>query len=1162
MTNDASPEMEEYFQELKQNSREAHDIAQRARKTGVDPEDYVEVKLAENLAERVVGLISSVAPQLEGSEAIPRIQELEEKYSALDWRVAMIIAHEIAQEKFCDFEDELEAMEVGIRTGFAYITLGVVSAPLEGFTSLEIKKTRAGEDYFCLNYAGPVRAAGGTAASVSVLIADYVRKHMGYAKYDPTKKEILRCHAELEDYHNYVANLQYYPSKPESEFMLEHCPVEINGDASEKYEVSNARLKEIDRIGTKRLRSGYCLIHSSCLPLKSPKMWKRLEKWGHDMGMEQWDFTEEFLEIQKEQKSKGGKGSGEQEEKGLKPNYTFVKDLVGGRPVFGHPMQTGGFRLRYGRSRASGLSAQSVHPATMVVTNDFLAIGTQLKVERPGKAAAFSSCDTIEGPIVKCNDGEVLQLESAEQARKKQPFIEEILFLGDTLVDYGDFVDRAHKLVPTGYTPERWALELKEHIENNEETLDAFISQLRLDQSFKESVEHPTKNKPGYEDALTVAKKTSLSLHPAYTVFYEAATSQDIHTLHNALQKTKSVKNNLVFRNGDVKAVLEKIGLPHSVMKDKFIVVKQPFGKALIETLKPSKPLMSIDDIDDLGISKALSKHAGFSVRDKCGTFIGARMGRPEKAKMRTLTGSPHTLFPVGQEGGRLRSFNAALSNGRITSSFQLYKDQDGNTTPLRVSPKTGKKNQLITYEEENYEGEKIEKNYTWTSIDVNELFDELKDAYDIRVLPDLIKGVRGTTNKDHVAEHPLKGILRSKHGVSVNKDGTVRYDCSELSLTHFKPKEIQVTPEKLRELGYNKDIHGNPLKSEDQVCELKPQDIVIPCCDDALDAPSDEIMMKTCNFIDDALQTLYGEEPYYNIENREDLVGKLIVGLAPHTSAGILGRIIGFHEGQTFSAHPYMHAAMRRDCDGDETCFVLLLDAFLNFSKKYLPTSRGSTMDAPLVLTSRLLPKEVDDQIFNLGTQYEYPLELYRAGDEFKKPWDVDIERIEDRIDTPEQYEDIGFTHDTENMNDGVTISSYKTLPSMDEKVETQMNLAVKIRAVDQADVAKLMINKHFIRDTKGNLRKFSYQTFRCVHCNEKYRRAPLSGKCEECGGKVIFTISEGGITKYMDLSLELAHKYDIEPYTKQVLELTQERIEGVFGREMEVQTGLDEWL
>jgi len=107
---------------------------------------------------------------------------------------------------------------------------------------------------------------------------------------------------------------------------------------------------------------------------------------------------------------------------------------------------------------------------------------------------------------------------------------------------------------------------------------------------------------------------------------------------------------------------------------------------------------------------------------------------------------------------------------------------------------------------------------------------------------------------------------------------------------------------------------------------------------------------------------------------------------------------------------------------------------------------------------------------------------------------------------------------------------------------------LAEKIRAVDTTDVARLVIEKHFIRDTKGNLRKFSMQEFRCVNCNEKYRRPPLVGKCLKCKGKIIFTISEGSIVKYLGPTISLAHKYNVSDYLKQTIDLLQERIEGVF--------------
>ena len=58
----------------------------------------------------------------------------------------------------------------------------------------------------------------------------------------------------------------------------------------------------------------------------------------------------------------------------------------------------------------------------------------------------------------------------------------------------------------------------------------------------------------------------------------------------------------------------------------------------------------------------------------------------------------------------------------------------------------------------------------------------------------------------------------------------------------------------------------------------------------------------------------------------------------------------------------------------------------------------------------------------------------------------------------------------------------------------------------------------------TKGNLRKFTMQRFRCVKCNAKYRRMPLSGICKSCkSNRIIYTISEGSIKKYLGKSLDL---------------------------------------
>ena len=79
---------------------------------------------------------------------------------------------------------------------------------------------------------------------------------------------------------------------------------------------------------------------------------------------------------------------------------TYISDIVAGRPVLGHPSQPGGFRLRYGKCRTAGLSSMAMHPLTMEMLKNYIAIGTQLKYEGPGKSSAMSLCDDIEGPII------------------------------------------------------------------------------------------------------------------------------------------------------------------------------------------------------------------------------------------------------------------------------------------------------------------------------------------------------------------------------------------------------------------------------------------------------------------------------------------------------------------------------------------------------------------------------------------------------------------------------------------------------------------------------------------------------------------------------------------------------------------------------------------
>ena len=131
-----------------------------------------------------------------------------------------------------------------------------------------------------------------------------------------------------------------------------------------------------------------------------------------------------------------------------------------------------------------------------------------------------------------------------------------------------------------------------------------------------------------------------------------------------------------------------------------------------------------------------------------------------------------------------------------------------------------------------------------------------------------------------------------------------------------------------------------------------------------------------------------------------------------------------------------------------------------------------------------------------------------------------------------------------------------------MQEKVQHQMELVERIRSVDTSDTARLIIERHFIRDMMGNLRKFSMQEFRCVGCNEIVRRPPLKGVCPACRGKLIFTIHEGGVKKYLEPALDLAAKYGLSSYLKQRLELLKRYMDAVFGKELEKQESIEKWF
>ena len=1151
----------DYFEHLETRLDRAIAIAETARERGEDPVPEVEIPVATDMADRVENILG-----IDG--VAERVRELDAEYSRE--RAALMLVEDFVEGTVGDYETRAGKIEGAVRTAVALLTEGVVAAPIEGIDRVWVEENDDGTEFVAVAYAGPIRSAGGTAQALSVLVADYARSLLGLDPYKPREAEVERYAEEVALY-DQETGLQYTPSDEEAKHIARNVPIMLDGEATGENEVSGFR--DLERVDTNRSRGGMCLVLAEGIALKAPK----IQRYTDDLEDVEWPWLQALIDGEVGEAAEDDEATAASDDETTettgppraKPKGKYLRDLIAGRPVFSHPSEAGGFRLRYGRARNHGHATAGVHPATMHLVDDFLATGTQIKTERPGKAAGVVPVDSIEGPTVKLANGDVRRIEDPETALEVRNGVEAILDLGEYLVNYGEFVENNQPLAPASYTVEWWVQDL--------DAAGADVQALR-DSPYVDLAA------PDPEQALNWAQDHDAPLHPAYTYLYHDLDVDALDQLADAIAAGRIADGELqVPRSEPVREALETLLIEHRQREEKLTV---PTWRPLVRTL-------GLEDLDrqwtreDLSTTalewenamKAVQEVAPFAVRERAPTRIGNRMGRPEKSESRDLSPAVHTLFPIGAAGGDQRDVAEAAAAGdeldgsRGTVEVELGRracPACGTETYKPRCPECGEHTRPVyecsdcSIRAEPDESGRVEcprcgaelSPIERQTVDIAGEFEAaLANVSERETSLDIVKGVRGLMSETKVPEPMEKGVLRAKHGVTAFKDGTVRYDMTDLPVTAVRPEELDVTVADFRELGYETDVNGDPLEHPDQLVELRVQDVI-------LSDGAAEHMLKTADFVDELLTDYYGMNAFYDLEDREDLIGELVFGLAPHTSAAVVGRVAGFTSAAVGYAHPYFHAAKRRNCDGDEDCVMLLMDGLLNFSKQYLPDKRGGRMDAPLVMSSRIDPTEIDDEAHNVDTVDQYPREFYEATRELADPDAVDVEIAEDHLGTDRAYADFGFTHDTSDIALGPDLSAYKTLGSMMEKMDAQLELARKLRAVDETDVAERVIEYHFLPDLIGNLRAFTRQEVRCLSCGKKYRRVPLTGQCRECGGDVTLTVHEGSVSKYLDTAIEVADEYGSREYTKQRLQILERSIESIFENDKNKQSGIADFM
>lgn len=1151
LKNLALPEYYVNYQEsILQSVQKNLNVGMEARRRGIDVTERVEPKIAFDLSDRVA--------KMHDIDIAKRLRELLSNTSKE--RAALKIAEEIALGEYG--EDDLRTrLDNAVRVSLAVVTEGVTIAPLQGIADVQLKKNSNGKEYLSISFAGPIRSAGGTEAALTMLIADHARRIVGVDSYsaDSFDDETGRFVEELRIYEREVGSFQFKVLDEDVIKCISRLPVELDGVDTDPVEVVGHR--GMKRISTDRVRGGALRVMNDGLIGRSRKLLKLVE----ELGVDGWDWLNDL---------KGAIQTGNED-----AVYHRMSEVITGRPVLSMTKKIGGFRLRYGRCYNTGFATIGIHPTIPILLNHAVVVGTQIKMDVPGKASTIALVDSIEPPLVKLDDGNVLYVSTVQQAIEIRSKVEKIIYLGDILISYGDFLENNAQLLPASYVEEIWALQLKSKLislETNQHPSSSSDTSLILSEAVKEKdgninnkrivqlVEEPLIIFPTVKEAFEISRMYLVPVHPRYSFYWESVSIDEVLLLKDQLVTSKQnnddiVSVNLTY-NPELKDILERLGVVHSVENGSIRISNTDQIYALRSLLLESKPYstdsrtsrsispQSSETNDILGF---ISRISGVEVMSKFASSIAVRVGRPEKAAERKMKPPVHVLFPVGTKGGATRdilkaakgeSFYTEIANRFCIDcnlpSVGTYCRKCGAATPIRNLCIFCKRDIPDSTFNNRCDRCHVEgKTYSPVSYPLSTAIEETQQKLRVMAVEPL-KGVRSLISKDKAAEPLEKGVLRQKHNLYTFKDGTIRFDATNEPLTHFKPKWIRTSIERLKDLGYKKDYLGRDIVTTDQLVELFMQDIIIPL-------ESAKYLIRVSKFIDEELVKLYGLEPFYNVSSVEDLVGHIAVGLAPHTSVGIIGRIIGFTDSQVCLASPIWHSAKRRDCDGDADSMMLLMDAFLNFSYSFLPNKIGGLMDAPLLIQPLVLPHEVQRQAHNIDISSSYPLEFYQATWKQVKSGDLSekIETIKNRIGKESQFFDYGFTHFTDLLTTNVQRSAYSRLNTMDEKLEMQISTAKLINAVDPDEVVSMVLTTHILPDIMGNMRAYSSQAFRCSKCGEKYRRIPLIGKCTECGNELLQTVTRGSVEKYIDIAAHMCEQFKISDYLRcRVKSLTAE--------------------
>ncbi len=124
-----------------------------------------------------------------------------------------------------------------------------------------------------------------------------------------------------------------------------------------------------------------------------------------------------------------------------------------------------------------------------------MAVGTQIKIERPGKAGAVTPVDSICGPTVLLDNGDLVQVNDRDTLEKVNGRIKQITDIGEILIPFGEFAENNHILIQGSFSEDWWerevelALYLKEKDSMDDPFSEAYELEIEINRIRKKEME-------------------------------------------------------------------------------------------------------------------------------------------------------------------------------------------------------------------------------------------------------------------------------------------------------------------------------------------------------------------------------------------------------------------------------------------------------------------------------------------------------------------------------------------------------------------------------------------------------------------------------------------------------------------------------------------------